>query len=174
MTIAEVNKTRPEAFLNNKKIIKQVYIIQELYKFINNNYSYKWSKKFEDIEIIKIQPFLKNYSTLDWEIFFSDRPGQTLGGLFNYYYNNENMDYQNISEICNQNRLTFFDFIKEIDNLYKLKSFLPFYNSNPEYGIIEEQTLGTLINFLINKLSCMARIDEDTYNHLVDELYDEK
>ena len=179
MTRVEISKTSPKAFLNNKEERKEIEIIKELSKFIFNNYSYKSSKNLKDIEIIKIKPFLKNLSTLNWEIFFSYIPYncKTLDDLFDYYYNNENIDAMDIDCLCEQNNLTFFDIIQEIDNLYKLISCLPSYNSDPKFGVVEEHTLGALINFLNNKLSCMALFDHrpvHRYRHkneLFDELY---
>ena len=50
--------------------------------------------------------------------------------------------------------------VKEIDNLYKLISCLPSYNSDPKFGIVQEHSLGTLINFLVNKLSCMNLFED--------------
>ena len=119
MTRVEISKTSPETFLNNKEERKEIEIIKELSKFIFNNYSYKSSKNLKDIEIIKIKPFLKNLSTLNWEIFFCNIPYncKTLDDLFDYYYNNENIDAMDIDCLCEQNNLTFFDIIQEIDNL---------------------------------------------------------
>ena len=179
MTRVEISKTSPKAFLNNKEKRKNINVIKELSEFIFNNYSYKLSEKTKDIEIIKIKPFLKNLSTLNWGIFFCNIPYncKTLGDLFDYYYNNENIDAMDIDCLCEQNNLTFFDIIQEIDNLYKLISCLPSYNSDPKFGVVEEHTLGALINFLNNKLSCMALFDHrpvHRYRHnnkLFDELY---
>lgn len=175
MTRVEISKTSPKAFLNNKKERKEIEIIKELSKFIFNNYSYKSSKNLKDIEIIKIKPFLKNLSTLNWEIFFSRIPDncKTLDDLFEFYYNNENMDVLDIDCLCEQNNLTFFDIIQEIDNLYKLISCLPSYNSDPKFGIVEEHILGALINFLVNKLSCMAFFDHRPVDRHNNELFDE-
>ena len=179
MTRVEISKTSPKAFLNNKEERKEIEIIKELTNFILNKCTYKWSKNTKDIEIRKIKPFLKNLSTINWEIFFSNIPYncKTLDDLFKFYYNNEQMDAMDIDCLCERNNLTFWDIIKEIDNLYKLISCLPSYNSDPKFGVVEEHTLGALINFLNNKLSCMALFDHrpvHRYRHkneLFDELY---
>jgi hypothetical protein len=162
MTRVEISKTSPKAFLNNKEKRKEVKMFDELTNFILNKYTYKWSKDSKDMEIRKIKPFLKNLSTINWEIFFSNIPCncKTLDNLFKFYYNNEKMDAMDIDCLCEQNNLTFWDIIKEIDNLYKLISCLPSYNSDPKFGIVEEHSLGTLINFLVNKLSCMNLFED--------------
>ena len=88
MTRVEISKTSPKAFLNNKEKRKEIKMFDELTSFILNKYTYKWSKNTKDIEIRKIKPFLKNLSTINWEIFFSKIPYncKTLDDLFKFYY----------------------------------------------------------------------------------------
>jgi len=121
-----------------------------------------------NIEIKKIKPFLENISTIDWKIFFDYLPDnyKTLDDFFEFYYKNEEIDLTDIGALCYNNKLNPYDIIREIDNLTTLINYLPFYNSNPEFGIVKVDSLKILIIFLMNKISTLSSFP-DIYPELL-------
>jgi len=164
----QVDRTSHKAFLNNKLELSDLKLKLLLGYYLFDYNMRPLDKNSWKIEIKNIKPFLENISTIDWKIFFDYLPDnyKTLDDFYEFYYNNKDIDLTDIGALCYNNKLNPYDIIREIDNLTTLINYLPFYNSNPEFGVVKVDSLKILITFLMNKISTLSSFP-DIYPELL-------